>query len=784
MLWLGLLAGIGLLHNCLHPEFSTPLWAWLAVAWLLELMAPPLPQFGYLSLAPAAWLGLACQQPKAAALVALNAALALAARTLRRAHAKWLQELAVDLQPLVLSLGLAWFFQKAWAAPWLWLALSWFAPALLPRPEEGAIWPDLRARFSGQRLACAVLASLALWLPSSSLGPPILLCVCLLGLSDGTRQIILAGQTDRREVDQRRQERGLRQRQSGLEQVAEDQRQTDLRQRRTEAELEVRLESYHWIDEMLQAIPQGAVFAAVAELITGRLAHRFRVQNVVLYWWREDQLVPAAIFSPHAERVSAAPLTQQQEPSVLEALRSGKIDYTQQGPQRIFPEDIWVCAVPLGGGRGVFYLGNPLVRRLHEEEVHFLEVLARHAVLALEAAACYESLQSALTQEASQASKNEALVQRLALVIDGVTQLIRLRQPEVMLQSAAKLLEQLLPHEAYYAYSQDCQVGAAESLRDLAHKVSAQQLPLLLDGPPRLAVPLLSERGSLGALVLARRTPAFSREDQDILSVLSYQLGSALASAQLYAELQKTHAALRDSQAQLVQSSKLAAVGQLAGGVAHELNTPLGAVALAIEAAQMTLTSKPDRAATRLERASKAVGQMKEIVSKLLFYSRDARSGLRQCNLHEVIFDTLQLVGHQLRLDNIEVIQELAPVETMLANPNELQQVLINLVLNARDAMLEPGASGRQLKLATGTWEGGVWVRVTDQGAGIPPEVADRIFEPFFTTKPVGKGTGLGLSVTSQLVQQHGGTLSVDSRVGQGTSFLVRLPLQPPEEPN
>jgi two-component system NtrC family sensor kinase len=196
----------------------------------------------------------------------------------------------------------------------------------------------------------------------------------------------------------------------------------------------------------------------------------------------------------------------------------------------------------------------------------------------------------------------------------------------------------------------------------------------------------------------------------------------------------------------------------------------------------MNLETKPERAIQRLQRATKAVGQMKEIVSKLLFYSRDARTGWRETSVNQVIEDTLQMVGHQLRLDNVEVLQQLGEVPPILANANELQQVLTNLILNARDAMLSPGAVGRRILLSTGCWEEGVWVKVRDQGTGISPEVLERIFDPFFTTKDVGKGTGLGLSVTSQLIQQHGGSIKVQSKLGQGTEFEVRLLTTPPAE--
>jgi signal transduction histidine kinase len=291
-----------------------------------------------------------------------------------------------------------------------------------------------------------------------------------------------------------------------------------------------------------------------------------------------------------------------------------------------------------------------------------------------------------------------------------------------------------------------------------------------------LAVPMSSERGVLGAVVLARRGGGpFSREDQDILSVLVYQLSAALVSAQLYK-------ALKESQAQVVQSSKMAAVGQLAGGVAHELNTPLGAIALAIDGALSTLHNKPDRAESRLQRAATSVQQMKEIVSKLLFYSRDARSGRRETDLNKVIEDTLQLIGHQLRLDNVQVETQLGELPTLVANQNELQQIFTNLCLNARDAVLATEATQRKIHIATSVEGDHLKATVRDWGSGMTAAVKERIFDPFFTTKDVGKGTGLGLSVTLQLVQQHNGKISLETHPGKGTQFTLLLPLQPPSE--
>ena len=793
VLIVGSLTGLALLGSPVGLKPSSAALVWAACAAFLEVAAPRLPRFGFSSTAAGLWLGLAYRFPGLLWLAALGSGAALLLRIARSGQPArhGLSEALADLQPLLLALGLSKALgQPALLAP-VWFLLWWLQPAYLLQlldSEVGREWSLVRARLVSTGLLAALIGPVCLWLSPQALAAPVLLGLALYCAASSAGAVIRGVEADTEAVRRRQQKRGLEQREVGLEKLERGLQATDKKQRQTAAELEVRLQSYELMDELLESIPRRPVFDGVADLIVQRLHKRFSVANVLLFWQDQDQkLTPVAWVTAQAERVASAALTQQSEPSVLAALSQGQlqVDKASSGSNRLFPEDRWTVAVPLPG-RGCFYLGNPFVRDLSEEDSHFLEVLSRHSILALDAASWYQTLQTSLQREAATAARNEALVQRLAMVIDGVTQLIRLREPQAMLESASRILSPVIPHSGFFAQTESVAVhkgeGSPEPMKALARKVHEQHLPLLLNDPHRLAVPLMSERGSLGGLVLERDETPFSREDQDILSVLSYQLGSAMVSAQLYAELQKTHAALRDSQAQLMQSSKMAAVGQLAGGVAHELNTPLGAVSLAIEAAQINLANKPDRAAARLERATKAVGQMKEIVSKLLFYSRDARSGWREANLNQVIEDTLQLVGHQMQLDNIQVVQQLGQVPSILANANELQQVLTNLMLNARDAMLAPGAVGKQLTLSTGTLPDGVWVKVRDQGMGMSEEVAERIFEPFFTTKEVGKGTGLGLSVTAQLVQQHGGTIRVHSQPGQGAEFEVRLPMAPPGE--
>ena len=186
---------------------------------------------------------------------------------------------------------------------------------------------------------------------------------------------------------------------------------------------------------MLETIPQRLAFQAGGERIVQRLQARFSSSNVILFWEQGGSLVPVSWATRHAERIASAQLTQRSEPIVEEAVRTGRLKQekgSNNSPNRLFPEDQWSLALPLPV-RGGFYLGNEFLRELGEEELHFLEVLARHSVMALDAAAWYQTLQTSLQREAATAARNEALVQRLALVIDGVTQLLRLRGAQAML---------------------------------------------------------------------------------------------------------------------------------------------------------------------------------------------------------------------------------------------------------------------------------------------------------------------------------------------------------------
>jgi two-component system NtrC family sensor kinase len=303
-------------------------------------------------------------------------------------------------------------------------------------------------------------------------------------------------------------------------------------------------------------------------------------------------------------------------------------------------------------------------------------------------------------------------------------------------------------------------------------------------------VPVAAGDDLLGVLTLNLRRGCLPEgDDRALLLAFASQAAVAMRNARLFAEnarlyeeaKQRVHE-LQETQAQLVQAAKLSAVGQLVSGVAHELNNPLSVV---IGYGQILLSrGVPEEARGPIELIISQGGRMAKIVQSLLLFSRQRKPERRPVDLREIIQQILTLRDTQLALSSIRLETEFDPdLPPAEGDPHQLQQVFLNLILNAEQAIVGSGMGGRRIgdciRVTTSsrhesdrTW---VVAQVTDNGAGIPAEVLPRIFEPFFTTKRVGEGTGLGLSVSYGIAEQHGGRLSVESESGH-TVFTLLLP--------
>ena len=224
----------------------------------------------------------------------------------------------------------------------------------------------------------------------------------------------------------------------------------------------------------------------------------------------------------------------------------------------------------------------------------------------------------------------------------------------------------------------------------------------------------------------------------------------------------------------LVQADKLSSIGLLAAGVAHEVNTPLAVIST--YAQMLAKQVHGDEQKSRLlDKIAKQTFRASEIVNSLLNFSRTSSTDFTDVDLNRVVRETLSLLEHQFEKAGVQVESDLAePLPPIRGNASKLQQVFLNLFLNARDAMAE--LSGGKLRVTTSVTAGGVGVEIRDSGPGIARDHLDRIFDPFFTTKGARKGTGLGLSVTYGIVEEHGGSIQADSRPGEGAVFRLEFP--------
>ncbi|MCC6585442.1 MAG: HAMP domain-containing protein [Bryobacterales bacterium] len=240
----------------------------------------------------------------------------------------------------------------------------------------------------------------------------------------------------------------------------------------------------------------------------------------------------------------------------------------------------------------------------------------------------------------------------------------------------------------------------------------------------------------------------------------------------------------------LQQTDRLASLGQLSASVAHEINNPVAGV-LNLAMLLQRLLKDEGVPQERLPDFRKYLGQIVaetsrvgRIVSDLLAFSRRSSPHRAPTDLNEIVRSTVSLIAHKLKLSNVnlneDITHDLPPIS---CDKSQLQQVVLNLVMNAAESMQSKG--GGDLEVATGRSGENLFLRVTDTGEGISPENLRRIFDPFFTTKPEGKGVGLGLAVSYGIVQAHGGDIEVKSKVGEGTAFLLTLPLNgTPQPPN
>lgn len=308
-----------------------------------------------------------------------------------------------------------------------------------------------------------------------------------------------------------------------------------------------------------------------------------------------------------------------------------------------------------------------------------------------------------------------------------------------------------------------------------------------------IVVPLIIENVPEGTLsVTSPHVDAFDEDTIRQLTSLANQASIALRKAQITERLRKSNAELeqrskeleasivelKSTQRQLIQASKLASMGTLTAGIAHEINNPLAGIKLFAQntkRAQTTGNLKPEKMIENLEKISSLVDKAAKIIEHLRTFSRQATGHMELIRVNQAVEDSLSMLSEQLKLQNIEIHLQLDEnLPQVRGDTNQIEQVVLNLITNARDSL--DRAEKKEISLRTYQDNGSVVIEVVDSGSGIPSEIIENVFDPFFTTKPVDKGTGLGLSISHGIVELHGGEIEVESTPDKGSIFRVKLP--------
>ena len=262
------------------------------------------------------------------------------------------------------------------------------------------------------------------------------------------------------------------------------------------------------------------------------------------------------------------------------------------------------------------------------------------------------------------------------------------------------------------------------------------------------------------------------------------ETGRETASAGIFTDLRprlRMERKLQETHLQLVSSEKMASLGKLAAGIAHEINNPLGGI-LIYSSLMMEDFPEDNPGRQDLARIVQETSRCKEIVKSLLEFARQTEPKMEPTDINRAITEGLFFLENQALFHNIQIIKRLDPdLPLIVGNAGQLKQVFMNIIVNAAEAM--HGSGLLTITTSFASHRNMVLMEFTDTGEGIPEENLNRIFDPFFTTKDIGKGTGLGLSTSYGIVEGHGGRISVKSKIGEGTTFTIELPAHPNEKP-
>lgn len=545
----------------------------------------------------------------------------------------------------------------------------------------------------------------------------------------------------------------------GLSQMLRVQMEDAERIRRSQLEAEGRAQELSSLNELTRALTSSleldqiyqALYVSMHKSVDLDIfavgLYEAHAHQVVFDFWREGETVQLP-FTRSARDPVLQRLLQTTAPVLLDANRDrDDVRYLMRGS---VPRGVTtVLTLPMSvGERPIGFIIIGTREQMKPLQLDLLSTMASQAAVAVEKAQLFlrERRKSAQLSAITQVSKK----------------IVTIHNVDVLLQQTSRLIEETFRFRRVEVFLNDAVTGGIPPAEG-----AAADIPILFREQP------------IGVLrVWLYSGMALSTDDMSMLQTLADEIAVAIENARLYESLQMQMGALEQTQLQLLQSAKLATIGELAAFIAHEINNPLTSV-LGYASLILSESAPDDPRRGDLEVIEKEALRARAIVRDLLGYARQTDSAMEQIQINEAIESVLPLIRRRAEAQNVSIAATLDPgVPPIMADVNQLKQVFINILNNAIDAMPQGGqveVTTREV-LVNGT---GPLVEISfqDTGVGIPVEYVDKIFDPFFTTKETGKGTGLGLPISKRIVERHGGTIVVNSERGRGTRFTINLPV-------
>ena len=772
----------------LGPLALTAIIGYLAGVLVLEITAVPLPRVGWVSLSPVFVMAAAMSPSVGASDATVLLFIGWGLRCLVSGRTNNLDALLMESVPMLATLGLIKLLTKGNPAPPLlliglaasavWGVLITFLPGLVVGSVQGAEkWVGARSATLPVQVCLGLIALVMAYLSVTGYGLELLLLPPLIVLQSLLRRAV-----------ENPSAWEFRQTRSRLSQALIHGKELSATLQETELVAEASSAGLELVKKFTERMGQDHSLNGLWLAFNHEVRDLVALRSTALYLPKEGR--PEVMFtdSPDAERARSSLLLGFSEPAVVRCWTDGRSLFTRKPPpgERSFPGD-GACAA-MAFGPGVLYLGKYHSEPFSQSQKALIELLAGHAGNLVTAMLRQDEERKELSSTRQSLGELTEWSGRLSALLNGARMLAGTLEPDRLMRELEDVMNGLFGDHAgcffrltgkrleyYHGWpaqgirrepalrlaQQVLQGGRSLCLEDMA---ASRFQPFHESQKSFLGVPVESQHGVAGVLLMGSQGNVLS-DDQEFL----YLVGLMLAVAYRAADV---HWQLKTSQEQLVQAGKLAAVGQLAAGVAHELNTPLGTVLLSLDGIERAVSKRPEQVPIRLDRARKAIEHAQHITSNLLVFSRNEAGDYQPLNLAELVRTGIEALRGSPTFAGVRIESQLQPTGLVRGSAVELSQLLLQLATNGVQAMAD--GPERILRVSTRCLDNQAYLGVADNGTGIDPLVAARMFEPFYTTRPVGHGTGLGLSMSREIAVRHGGTLEFKPQT-RGSLFVLRL---------